>query len=1819
MSIHPLPDDVVAQIKSSTAITTLNGVICGLFRNCLDAGATKVTISVDYLRGGCSVEDDGIGIPPAEFRPQGGLAKLHFTSKYPAKETIYGKHGTFLASLASLSLLSITSHHREYLSHNAMQIHNSEVLARHTPSPPDMKMLNFSHGTRVTVRDLFGLMPVRVKQRALEAERGSHSKIWELLKRSIVGVLLSWPKSISVRIRESSNQWSLSFKSNELAPILEDSQTARLQLTSRVSKILHQSQLCDENDTRSWVPLSASVGKLTIIGVVSLDPIANKRTQFISIGILPVPNEHGTNVLYEEVNRVFSSSSFGTEEETHNIDDDERRRREKDNRYKTDGFTGQELKGRKGVDRWPMFYFRIEINKTNGRFSARDVEDILDEDRGSLKTITDLLRTMIYEFLKKHHFRPRRVRRTRHHKAGEHSKQISPSLGISTSSSSKSSSSTPSRIQPKNDLSTTRLSIGADHNARERLGSPFDLWSRIKSGPNQSLVGKTLEDESIKGTPASTDDNVPTVSTEGSSFAPLFGKDGNMIRPPFAELGALGGDDAAQREINHDARTSDQAGTTDLGEAIRWMNPVTKEALIIDPRTGFATASHYEAGASNGQTHGVQAKAPSHKKLRLQNLPNANTTRSEWLENVLSSWENPVFKTTEPPIPCAFNEEFFRDDMRAFGCPSVQGRVTKAALRNADFIAQVDRKFIFVKETSHPASSLLLIVDQHAADERCRVEDLMRDYFITTTTTGPDAVSTLQNAVAVTELLEKPIMFDVSASDARQLEWTTKHFAHWGIHFECIPVLPTEKAKPRRIKVTRLPPSITERCRLEPRLLIELMRKETWKMGEDNYSGVSSATQYATSLEESNASELRWIGRMHGCPQGILDMINSRKQSLTTAAIQWKAFDFFEVSQVKLGDDETRSFFEANEISSVCSGSDSLFLGSDNGYVRIIGPSWKVIRSFQAHETGRITHMRQVEGTSLLITVSEDLSSEPVLKVWALDKPVKKTGLPTCLSTISIHNGRKQFPVSAFTALDDLSQLAVGFANGAVTVIRGDLIHDRGTKQRIVYESEEPVTGIEFVSDPKHTTLFVATTSKLLKLIISGRGHGQPPRTVEDSGCAAGCMTLNKKTGDVIVVREDAVYYYTLDGRGLCFANDGATTLVETYQDYVALVSPPSSSRDGDNMRRRFGGASTESLFNAATFTMVDPQLQIVAHTETLISQVKALFQIWGDLFVLTRDGKINRHHEKSLQQRLELLYQRNLYPLAINLAQKSGMDSQQQNIIYRKYGDHLYQKGDYDSAMSQYIKAIDSTEPSQLKDVQKLENFIKSEGDLKFDVDTAIAMCRQGGYFEQAAYLATKHGESDLVVDILIEDSKGYSEALDFIWHLDVEVAYPCLMKYARVLLEYCPDNTTKLFVDYYTGRYKPRVHTAEAIIEAPASSGNRLAAGVVGAATGAAIAVTNLTSLLPLPYMGGSSSPATPGQTRPDAGAEAAIQLEDDSIPNYTPPPPRSAFSSFIDHPDEFIIFLEACLESNSLGEENNADIYTTLFEMYLHKAKEGKGVQKEEWELKAKKLIEGHDLPIENSNVLLLSHLSDFRDGTTLVKEQSGLLFDIFRSYTSAKDTHGAIRALRKYGPREPQLYPAALAYFTSDARVLDEAGPEELASVLKKIDSDGLMAPLQVIQTLGSNAVATMGMIKPYLHETITRERREIASNKRQIKSFRSETEQKRIEITELGSKPAVFQAQRCPGCGAPLDLPVVHFLCKHSFHQRCLKGAAGGEETECPVCAANNAAVRSMKRGQEERSERHDLFKDGLEKGDERFKVVAQWFGQGVMEGGGVEG
>ena len=559
--------------------------------------------------------------------------------------------------------------------------------------------------------------------------------------------------------------------------------------------------------------------------------------------------------------------------------------------------------------------------------------------------------------------------------------------------------------------------------------------------------------------------------------------------------------------------------------------------------------------------------------------------------------------------------------------------------------------------------------------------------------------------------------------------------------------------------------------------------------------------------------------------------------------------------------------------------------------------------------------------------------------------------------------------------------MAVGFANGAVTVIRGDLINDRGAKQRTVFESEEPITGVEFRRG-QNTTLYISTTGRILTLTITGKGQGQPAKVLEDSGCGVGCMALDESNGEIIVVRDDAIRYYGVKGRGPSFAYEGRKHALKLYRDYLAIVSlpnTPSATRSGDP--RRFGVPQTTDTLNTSTFALLDTDLKFVAHTQTLATQVRVVFSEWNDLFVLTLDGKLLRYHEKSLQQKLEIFYQRDLYVLAINYAQKAGVDAAQRNVILRKYGDYLHKKGDYDTAMQQYLKAIDSTEPSQvirkyldsqrinnlieyleelhdhdkatvdhttlllncyakLKDTEKLEAFIESG--TNFDLETAISMCRQGGYYDQAVSLATKNEEHELVIDILIENLKKYEEALDYVWHLDADLAYPNLKKYARVLLEHCPEDTTQIFVDYYSGEYSPKtdVPKPEEVAIDPAS---------------------NRATFLSLPFTQAPAPSPSPAPTTQTPASESEGSYAQKSLPRkaYNIPKPRTAFSSFVDHPDQLIEFLEACLRREDFDDEDKVDLYTTLFEAYLEKANAAKGEDKGMWQLKAKKLIEGKDV--------------------------------------------------------------------------------------------------------------------------------------------------------------------------------------------------------------------------------------------------------------------
>ena len=129
---------------------------------------------------------------------------------------------------------------------------------------------------------------------------------------------------------------------------------------------------------------------------------------------------------------------------------------------------------------------------------------------------------------------------------------------------------------------------------------------------------------------------------------------------------------------------------------------------------------------------------------------------------------------------------------------------------------------------------------------------------------------------------------------------------------------------------------------------------------------------------------------------------------------------------------------------------------------------------------------------------------------------------------------------------------------------------------------------------------------------------------------------------------------------------------------------------------------------NKDSVTIFDVQNKIICFS----APVKTLISIcaeWGTVLLISADGKIIQLVEKDLQSKLQILFKKNFYDVAIKLARSQNLGKEGLVDIFRQYGDHLYEKGDHSGAIDQYEKTIGCLEPSYVirkyLDTQKIHN----------------------------------------------------------------------------------------------------------------------------------------------------------------------------------------------------------------------------------------------------------------------------------------------------------------------------------------------------------------------------------------------------------------------------------------------------------------------------------------------------------------------------------
>lgn len=905
------------------------------------------------------------------------------------------------------------------------------------------------------------------------------------------------------------------------------------------------------------------------------------------------------------------------------------------------------------------------------------------------------------------------------------------------------------------------------------------------------------------------------------------------------------------------------------------------------------------------------------------------------------------------------------------------------------------------------------------------------------------------------------------------------------------------------------------------------------------------------------------------------------------ALLQWRKFSFFDVKANIDGGKLAEAVKDA-EVTCTAAGRGHVYVGDTSGWVHSLTRQLK-LDSFQAHDQA-VNSIAAFDHTSVVITVADGKDGLSQIKVWAPDKP-DVHGHPACLRTIipdprpasgsrssSVPQQAMKVPrVTAIAVHPNLSMMAVGFSDGAIMLYRGEVSRERGSKHRVLLTVSSGVTSLHIRHTTRATHLFITSCTNIYCLNCTVKDK-ETTVELDSVGCQPGCATLadGRQEHHFLVARSDAIYSYTSDSRGSCYVFEGEKSLVAWFRGYLIVAS---TDKGGP-----VGRVSDQNI------TIYDLTNKLVA-LSTKVQGLAGVVSEWGGLYLVTAQPALIHMSEKDLHSKFQLLFKKNQFDIAISLAKTQCCDQEEVAEILRQYGDWLYSKGNHPVAMDQYIKTIPHLEPSyvirkyldtqhihnlttylqalhrsgsatadhtslllncytRLRDTKQLDEFIMSkDGAVDCDVELGVRVCRSAGYFDHALALAAKHKLHHHHLAILIDDKKDYVAALRYISTLELEEAKANVLRYGSVLLSHVADDTTELLIRLCTD-YKP--------------------------------------SNTPIIREGSLDGYLTPEE------------------PVYADPEDFEYL--LVGHSEQAITFLE---KMATIPGKLSVKLYTTLLAEYLHQySLAPEGQEQVALGEKVMELLRSSDNEYCRDHALLLCDKLKFYDGKLLLWEQAGMYEELLSWYAERGDMESLLAVCARKSQQYPRLWCSALKLLTSSTSV-SAPDPQHLMTCLTNIEQKGLLPPLEVVDELANSPHITLGQVRDYLLRVVSTHSATLSTETARTQQYSQETTKMRDTIHELRTSATQFTATKCNICNNELELPSVHFLCRHSFHQHCFESYSESD-SDCPVCLPENKKMLEVIKAQETHRSQHDQFHEQLERSADSFSVVADYLGRGVF-------
>ncbi|KAJ5070611.1 vacuolar protein sorting-associated protein [Anaeramoeba ignava] len=967
--------------------------------------------------------------------------------------------------------------------------------------------------------------------------------------------------------------------------------------------------------------------------------------------------------------------------------------------------------------------------------------------------------------------------------------------------------------------------------------------------------------------------------------------------------------------------------------------------------------------------------------------------------------------------------------------------------------------------------------------------------------------------------------------------------------------------------------------------------------------------------------------------------------------LHWRRFQFFnkEIVQDPTTSKPTNLL---KELSYTCcsSGKGRLVFGDSSGLIHFVNRQFQIYESFQAFKNN-ISNIYQLKQSNILISIGQDSETEHspyLIKIFNLEQKNKK-GVYPILKELKIYSGKyPNVKVSVLAVEENLTKIALGLENGAIVLIHGDILRDRFSKQKLIRNPNlDLVTNLIFLTNSteianQNEILYCATNQSIIAYTLI-KGVAQE-NILDINGSKKDCTALSQN-GNLIVGRDEAVFFFTPDGLGPCYGFSGEKTFIYQFKSYLLTITK---------------GEKVNSIY------FYDLKNKHIAFTTNMLTDCKYILSEWGDLYLITSDNSIVKLQEKTLPTKLEILFQKHLYNIAIDLANSQNYDPNAIADMFKKYGDHLYSKGDFEGAIDQYLHTIGKLEPSyvimrfleaqriqnltkylqvlhqrghaqsehttlllncytKLKDLENLEKFIKGksdhetdkkEGEKKaelqeeeptFEIEPAIRALRNAGYYQLALYLAKKNSEHEICIQILVDDLKDAKKALEYIKTLDSKNSEKLIKDYGLPLVKNLPKETTELIIGLCSESIQ--AENDSHFFENDNSSHRESLTAVDPLSSGLSQQRTSdvMETILDNENDQENFWDLDAQKEKLFAKPKKIQENKPRQYDHQHSSKPEEFIHLFVEQPIYLVDFLETMISKRP---DSSPLVYNTLLELYLSDdiIEDSQTISKEEQKKqnydKALAILKSNQSNYDVEQALVLVQMHNFQEGIILLLEKKQLYNEIIQKYIANNEDEKLMRTCKQVSENDPNLWLKVLEYFCSKSEVEES----KILDVLEEIEKQSLIPPLLVLQELTKNPKITVKIVKKYLIKQIESEIDVIEKDQNLIEKTEKKIKETKESYQILKTQPKIFQQTKCSICSNMLDLPLVHFLCGHSFHLRCLTE----NENYCPLCQDSMSQIDDMKNALIRSNVEHDEFDKLLKNSSDGFEVISGYVGRGLL-------